>query len=405
MQKAKEQKDTTKEEQQKGSVSKQLSTKNKENAARDPTMEDKIDLERREAYTDPKTRDLLRKLLQGGDNEEILPIYTPGLGFVYQTEGLTPSESAIDLPRDLLENLAQLDIIKKSFYDSVSACPECESAIMTLHNRCPKCKSHNVAKTSLTEHIPCGHINQRDKYVNDQCPQCGQLLVEGQYRNMGRWYVCQKCGDKFDHPESDLICRSCNKNFTIKEAQVVEVPKFSLNLARKKEVRQNVASLETMRVLLLDLGFRVEIPGLAVGEKSGMQHHFSLMAKKLINGQEIIVALDHAISELEVQTSPLILYIYKISEIKVDLPMFMAMPQLNETAKKIAQGHNILVLEGSPDDEKIINEMRSEIQDRLLQKSTESQQQLTPQPVVPSEKTQTKSFLGKFSLKKNDKGS
>ena len=271
---------------------------------------------------------------------------------------------------------------------------------MTLHNRCPKCKSHNVDKTSLTEHIPCGHIDQRDKYVNDLCPKCGQLLVEGQYRNMGRWYVCQECGDRFENPEFDLVCRSCNKNFTIKEAQVVEIPKFSLNLARKKEVRQNVASLETIRVLLLDLGFSVEIPGLAVGQKSGMQHHFSLIAKKLINGQEIIVALDHAISESEVQTSPLILYIYKTSEVKVDFPMFMAMPQLNETAKKIAQGHNILVLEGTPEDENVINKMRSEIQDRIIQKASESPKQLAPTPVVSTEKTQTKSFLGKIGLKK-----
>ena len=96
MQKAKEQKDTTKEEQQKGSISKPSSNKNKEAPAKDITMEDKIDLERREAYIEPKTRDLLRKLLQSGDNEEILPIYTPGLGFVYQIEGLTPSEGQID---------------------------------------------------------------------------------------------------------------------------------------------------------------------------------------------------------------------------------------------------------------------------------------------------------------------
>ena len=46
--------------------------------------EDKIELERREAYIEPKTRDLLRKLLQGGDKEEITPIYIPGSGYAYQ---------------------------------------------------------------------------------------------------------------------------------------------------------------------------------------------------------------------------------------------------------------------------------------------------------------------------------
>ena len=47
-------------------------------------QEDKIEQERTEAYIEPKTRDLLRKLLQEGDNEEITPYYAPDSGFVYQ---------------------------------------------------------------------------------------------------------------------------------------------------------------------------------------------------------------------------------------------------------------------------------------------------------------------------------
>jgi len=43
-------------------------------------VEDKIELERREAYIEPETRDLLRKLLQDGDKKEIIPFYTPGSG-------------------------------------------------------------------------------------------------------------------------------------------------------------------------------------------------------------------------------------------------------------------------------------------------------------------------------------
>ena len=55
-----------KTEQLKAIDSKTLSNKNKE-AIKAIDLEDKIELERREAYIEPKTRDLLRKLLQGGD--------------------------------------------------------------------------------------------------------------------------------------------------------------------------------------------------------------------------------------------------------------------------------------------------------------------------------------------------
>ena len=231
-------------------------------------LDDKIELERREAYIEPKTRQLLRELIQCEDKDQIIPKYNPGLGFVYQlTEQKTNAPEMSNISKDFLENLARLDILHKEFYDSVSVCPNCHSTIMTLHNRCPKCKSHNIDKTSLTEHIPCGFIDQRNKYVGNICPKCGERLIEGQYRNMGRWFVCRDCGEKFENPEFDLNCRSCGKSFSIKEAQLSEIPKFSLNSNRKKEIRQNVASLESFRELLVDLGFSVEIPGLAIGRK------------------------------------------------------------------------------------------------------------------------------------------
>jgi predicted RNA-binding Zn-ribbon protein involved in translation (DUF1610 family) len=131
------------------------------------SVEDSIELERKEAYVEPQTRALLRKLLQCCENEEITPTYNPSVGFVYQL--LTPngSNGETDLSIEYLENLTRLDILEKNFYDTVSVCPSCGSTIITLHNRCPKCKSHNVVRTSLTEHIPCGFIDQRTAYVNN----------------------------------------------------------------------------------------------------------------------------------------------------------------------------------------------------------------------------------------------
>ena len=360
-------------------------------------QEDKIELERREAYIDPKTRDLLRKLLQDGDKEEIIPIYSPKSGFIYPLTGTQLTESEVgNIPREHLENLAELNILQKEFYDSVSVCPTCQSTILTLHNRCPRCKSHNVEKTSLTEHIPCGYIDQRSKYVQDRCPKCGEPLLEGQYRNMGRWYVCKDCGERFENPEFDVVCHNCNKNFAVKEAQLMEIPKFSLNLARKKEIRQNVASLENIRDLLVELGFNVEIPGLAVGQKSGMQHHFSLIAKKQVGDQEILIALDHAVSESEVSSSPLILYIYKASEVTIDIPIFVAMPKLNETAKKIAQGHGILLIEGSTDEKDTIEKIRKDIELKIELKLAEFETAKQKSESKPEAKT----FMGRFKLRK-----
>lgn len=347
--------------------------------------EDKKETERGEAYIDPKTRRFLRKLLEGGDKGEITPVYNLSLGFVYQITSETSSDRETDtVSKDCLENLARLGILNKSFYDSVLACPNCQSTVITLHTRCPICRSHNVEKTSLTEHIPCGYIDQREKYKDNHCPKCGELLIDSQYRNMGRWYICHECGERFENPESDLICRKCCKKFAVKEAQVIEIPKYSLNFDRRNEIRQNVAGLEDIRAILTSLGFNVEIPGAVVGQKSGMQHHFSLIAKKQVSATEIVVALDYAVSESEVQSSPLILFVYKTSEVNVDIPIFMAMPKLDESAKKIAQGHNIFLIEGFTEQEEANKQTKTQIEERLKQitqtkKTTNQQSEIKPE--------------------------
>ncbi len=354
-------------------------------------QEDKMELARRDAYIDPKTRDLLRQLLQLGDKAEITPAYDPQEGFVYRMTNLDQKDAGANkLSIEFLGNLSALNLLEKKFFDTASGCPYCESTIMTMHTRCPRCKSHDILKTSLTEHIPCGNIDPKENYIENRCPKCGELLVNGKFRNMGRWYVCKACSERFENPEFDLVCHHCSKNFTLKDVQVLELPKFSLNLARKKEIRQNVASLEEIRVLLAELGFKIEIPGLVTGQKSGMQHRFSLIARKEVNRQPIVIALDHAISETEIQPQPLILYVYKISEVKVDIPIFIAIPKLNADAEKIAEGNHILLIEELNDQKEIAQRIKKEIE------KLESQKNPSSRP----DKEEKNSFFNKLKIKK-----
>lgn len=357
-------------------------SKNREISVGTLEIEDEIQLERREAYVEPLTRQVLRNLIESGKEGEIVPFYHPASGFTYDAKVSQKGNGPHRYSRDFLENLVRLDILQKSFYDSISACPNCESPAITLHPSCPKCKSHQIDKTSLTEHIPCGYIDQREKYIKDLCPKCGKSLVEGEYRNMGRWYVCKECGERFEHPQFNLICRECNASFETEEARIIEVPKFTLNPKRRREIRQNVASLENIGKLLTDLGFKIEMPGSITGQKSGMKYHFSILAKKQTEGNELEIAVDHEVAEDEIQAQPVILYIYKISEMKVDIPIFIALPKLSEAARKIAKGHDILIIEGSPEGQERIAQIKAEIESRINQINIV---QLKPKAAIESE--------------------
>lgn len=344
--------------------------KNLDQSLGDSKTEDELSAKRKEAYMEVPTQNLLHDLLKKGKNTEICPNYDPSTGFVY--ESVKPAfeeENSHEKTAEFLERLTQLDILKKSFFDTTSSCPHCESTIMTLHYSCPKCKSHNIIKTSLTEHIPCGFIAEREKYTNEKCPRCGVFLIENQYRDMGKWYTCRNCKEKFEHPKLEIICRKCNRVFSIEESKILQIPKYGLNTTRKEEIRQNIASLEGINKLLEELNFQIETPGIITGKKSGIQHHFSVVARKNVNDHEITIAIDHAVSENEVQSPPLIFYIYKISEINVDLPIFIAIPKLSDSAKETAQAHQIMVLEGSPESQEIIDQIKRESLLRLAQKT------------------------------------
>ena len=319
--------------------------------------------ERKKVYSHPESQTLLRVLIKNGNNSEILPVYDPNLGFVYKIADQSLKDNlSHEKMIEVLNRLAELEILKKSFFDSVSACPNCGSTAMTLHFHCKYCKNHNLLKANLTEHIPCGFIIEREKFTDDKCPRCGELLLEENYRDMGRWYICRNCKQKFEHPGLEIICRKCNRKFSIEEAKVIEIPKFSLNLTYKKEIIQNIVNFEKIVELLNNMEFHVEMPGTLVGQKSGIPHNFTLVAKKIIQDKEVVIALDHAVNEKEVGTGPLIVYIYKTSEINIDLPIFVAITKISEEARKITQGHNILLIEQSPESNENIDAIKKEIE-------------------------------------------
>jgi DNA-directed RNA polymerase subunit RPC12/RpoP len=356
----------------------------KELALVKPGSEEEIELKRREAYIERPAQKLLRNLLESGKKAEILPTYDPSSSFRYETvesvfdEGISPAKS-----EEFLERLCHLEILRKSFFDTVSACPVCGSTCTTLHYRCPGCTSRHIIKTGLTEHIPCGNIDERDKYVQGHrmptCPKCDTRLVEGEYRDMGLWYVCKECGEKFEHPDLDVTCRKCDNKFKVETGIIREISKYALNPDREQEIRQNVTSLESIYKLLTELDFSVEMPASVTGEKSGIQHKFSLIAKKKFGERENIVAVDHAVGDSEVGVSPLIVYIYKISEVRVDLPIFVAIPKLGETARRIAQGYNILVIEGIPKEKERLAMLNDEIQTRLSERTLISEGEVVHQ--------------------------
>ncbi len=318
-----------------------------------------------DVYKEPSIQELLNYLLED-DKNTLVPTYNPTEGFVYEKlKQILKGNPTPQTSLEFLNRLAKLDILHKSFFDSADTCPDCQSTMITIHKRCPKCKSHQVSKTSLIEHVSCGYIAEREQYIQGRCPKCGNPPNQSDFKNVGRWYICKDCQEEFEKPEVEYICRKCGNTFNTENAKTVSVSKYQLNPQRKREIRQNVASIEGIIQVIKELGFSIKKPGVIVGKESGTKHQFSVIAKGKYGKKEVIIAIDEAVAGLEVQASALIVYKYKISEVQIDLPIFIAIPKLSEEAKKIIQGHNILVIEGIPTSKADLLELGKKIEKRI----------------------------------------
>ncbi len=349
---------------------------------------------RMEVYKEASTRKLLKYLLE--DEKNVLtPAYNPAKGFAYEKiEQILGEDTTRQTPFEILNRLTKLDILQKSFFDSATACPNCQSTVITIHRICPYCKSHQVSNTSLTEHVTCGFIAEREQYVKGLCPKCGNPINEHDFRNMGSWYICKDCKDKFDMPDVEYVCRECGNSFNVESGKTIELSKYNLNPQRMREVRENVVSIEGISQIIEELGFSLKEPATIVGKQSGMKHHFSIIAQGNHSDKEVTIAVEKAVADFEVQASALIVFIYKISEVQVDLPIFVAIPKLSEDARKIAQGRNILVIEGIPTSKADLLRLGNQIEARI---------HLFDSPVnIPEEGEGKRALLGRSMFKREE---
>ena len=77
---------------------------------------------------------------------------------------------------------------------------------------------------------------------------------------------------------------------------------------------------------------------------------------------------------MEIQPQPLILYVYKISEVKVDIPIFIAIPKLNADAEKIAEGNHIILIEELSDQQEVAQRIKKRSKNEKTRKTRQLSQ-------------------------------
>jgi transcription elongation factor Elf1 len=295
---------------------------------------------------DHKTQLLISKFVSD-DLDTLYPTFDTKKGFKYPIiENILGDSSGIET---FLERLFEGGVLDRKLYDKIVQCPSCNSANVSIHYNCPHCKSFDIKKSALIEHIKCGYIDTEDHFQKENkliCPKCNKELLNPNldYNKAGVWCNCNHCSKSFDIPVPTHFCRECEENFTFDEAVYKDVYSYILTPEVAKE--SNLGFILTVPIIdfLEKLGYEVESPGFLIG-KSGTGHMFDLTAifsgkKKNTTAIDIVTSTDDVVSEQSV-----ISMFAKIFDTTPNRACLIAIPKMTENGKKLASLYKINLVE------------------------------------------------------------
>jgi hypothetical protein len=290
----------------------------------------------------------LSKFLSGELNE-LEPVYDPKRGYRYDTV-----ETIVRDPlkaEAFLTKLYEAGILTRKLHDEVIFCPKCNSAGISIRYCCPYCKSFNIKKSSLIEHVKCGYMDVEENFHKGDkliCPKCHDELkkCDIDYRRAGVWCTCKDCSKSFDIPVVKLFCRDCHEDFTFEDAIIKKVYTYALKEEARREAAEGWVLISPITEFLRQNGFEVKSPAFLKG-KSGANHMFDIVAWPKENEKRVTV-IDLATSnENVVSEQPVIALFAKIYDVSPETAYLIAIPKLNDNARKMAELYNIRAIEAT----------------------------------------------------------
>lgn len=312
-------------------------------------------MHRAEIYKNHLVQVFLGKFVSG-EISRLEPVFDPKLGYTYPLlEAILGDPSAVD---GFLKELTDAGILKKQLYDMIIICPKCGSSKVSFHYNCPHCKSFNLKKSALMEHVQCGYIDVEERFKVENrlvCPRCHKELVKPEidYRKAGTWCSCKDCGKSFDIPIPSHFCRNCGNNFTFEDTVCGEVYAYTLSEEAKKEASLGWVLITPIREFLKKLDFEAESPGFLKG-KSGASHMFDIAAyRKGINKELTVIDLATAPEGEVVSEQPVIAMFAKMYDVSPEKACLIAIPKISENGKRMAALYNIRLIEAENQKEAI----------------------------------------------------
>jgi len=310
--------------------------------------------EKQEVFEDSASQALISKFLSG-EIKVLKPTYDSRVGYHYPEVEAIVGEASLVEP--FLKKLSESGVLERQLFDKIILCPKCDSSNISFRYCCPFCKSFEIEKSSLVEHVKCGYMDLEANFLKNNryvCPKCHEEMrtPDVDYRKAGVWCSCKSCGKSFDIPVSSHFCRNCHEASTFEEASLEDVYSYTLKDTVRSSTSLSFFLVPAIRDLLAEQGLKVESPAFVVG-KSGAKHSFDIVAQKGSGSRKNIVIDVATSSEGVVSEQPVIALFAKVFDVTPEKAYLIAIPRLSENAKKMAELYSIHVVEAENQNEAV----------------------------------------------------
>jgi predicted RNA-binding Zn-ribbon protein involved in translation (DUF1610 family) len=171
-------------------------------------------------------------------------LLTPRLG-IYVT--YPKAEAAIhrnsEIVSSIIAGLWSEGYLNRSLVTVVYKCPHDGTISLRPRRLCPKCKSEDLEKVAMIEHLGHSHVDTEQHFLkNGQyvCPICGKTLklIGVDYRRASSAYHCLSCGNLTPEPLRLWACNHSQHSFTEDEAVIERVYNYTQNPEKEEPIEK-----------------------------------------------------------------------------------------------------------------------------------------------------------------------
>jgi transposase-like protein len=307
----------------------------------------------KDIYADPEARKVLESLIWNAGTTLSPTILSTDEVAYPQLEAIL----ANDIPRDkqvkLLKAMTDANVLVSELVDKVPVCPTCSSNQVSTRYICPHCFTFDITKTFLFEHLKCGKVGSSDEFEREEkiiCPKCQTVLHDFgvEYRSVGAWYKCSRCGHSFNSPSHSHFCRPNRHQFTFDAVQLISLFQYRINPEAVEQIKLKVLVYAEAITQLENLGLTVLAPHTMLG-KSGQNQPFDIVVtqqKKGWRSEERIILIDVRIDKQPFGTEAVKTFHTKVRDVKHNESWLITVPGLDTEADTLIRNLNLSHAEG-----------------------------------------------------------